>query len=305
MAHPHVGRQWAHDESGANNASQIDLSWFLNDAVWDDYFLSTLQPTVPPDNIPVIAFSPERDRFIEIDPSRTYSPSNPDDYLTSAENLLLDGAYNINSTSVEAWTAFLSSLGGGSGAGTLDFPFHRFSRPTGTANSAWTGAPRNLTEAQIRRLAVEMVAQVRARGPFLSLSDFVNRRLVDDNRGAMGAVQAAIQAANLNNVVPNSPASSAGAPVPQNVFSSKAAVLAPGDISQADVLTTIGPKMSARSDTFVIRSYGKTMVPNSTMIKSEAWVEMLVQRFPDEHDEAIFGRRFRVLSFRYLDQNDI
>ncbi len=299
LAHPHVGREWAHDLGGANNASQIDLSWFLNDAIWDDFFLSTLDPddTANPS-------VPQRERFVPLDPARAFGVSNPDDYKLVASNLLLQGAFNVNSTSVEAWTAILSSLGGPSSAGDLAFPFHRFSKPTGSPNSAWTGAPRDLTETQIRRLAEEMVAQVRARGPFLSLSDFVNRRLVDDGRGAMGAIQAAIRAANLNSVVPVSAASSAGAPVSAHVLAN-AAAMAPGDLSQADVLTTIGPKMSARSDTFVIRSYGQYRESADGSVLSEAWAEMLVQRFPGEHPESAFGRNFRILNFKYLNPDEI
>ncbi|MCC5843159.1 MAG: hypothetical protein JJU05_02790 [Verrucomicrobia bacterium] len=300
MAHPHVDRAFAHDvvastKDGAESEnSQIDLSWFLNDALWDDYFLSTVRPDATG-----FAISPERDRFIEIDPTRTYNISNADDYRTLAGNLLLQGAFNVNSTSVEAWTAFLSALGGPSEAGDLEFPFHRLSRPTGSPNSAWTGAPRDLSRAQIRRLAEEMVEQVRARGPFLSLSDFVNRRLENGDRGAMGTVQAAISAANLNNIVPSTPSILAEAPRQNNIIG-KVATLAPGDISQADVLTTLAPKMSARSDTFVIRSYGRT--ENST---TEAWCEFLVQRYPDPHDHENFGRSFRILHFRYLNEDEI
>jgi len=292
MAHPHVDRAHAHDVVAGN--SQIDLSWFVNDAIWDDYFLSTVLPDAVG-----LASAPERDRFIEIDPSRNYSVTNADDYRTIAENLLLNGAFNVNSTSVEAWTAFLSALGGPSGAGNLEFPYHRVSRPAGSPNTAWTGAPRDLSRAQIRRLAEEMVDQVRARGPFLSLSDFVNRRLENGDRGAMGAVQAAINAAGLNTVVPGTPATLGAAPQQNNLIG-KAAELAPGDISQADVLTTISPKMSARSDTFVIRGYGRLDSSGT-----EAWCEMLVQRYPEPHDHDNFGRSFRILNFRYLNNEEL
>lgn len=299
-AHPHVRREFAQDIRGTNNATQIDLSWFLNDAIWDDYFLSTLDLDAAG-----TGSTPLRQRFRVLNPALTFSVANPDDYLNVAANLLYEGAFNINSTSVEAWTAFLSALGGPSDAGDLDFPYHRLSVvPSETPNTGWTGAPRNLTRAEIRTLAEEMVNQVRLRGPFLSLSDFVNRRLSNDDLGLAGALQAALDAAGVNNILPPASAGSSGTPVPAHILPN-AAALAPGDISQADVLTTLAPKMSARSDTFIIRSYGSVLEPSSGSIQSQSWSEMLVQRIPEEHPDSRFGRRFRVLNTRTLTEDQL
>ena len=44
-------------------------------------------------------------------------------------------------------------------------------------------------------LAVEIVNQVKARGPFMSISDFVNRRIGIDSRSYQGAIQEAIEQA--------------------------------------------------------------------------------------------------------------
>src|SRR5690606_16823240 len=63
--------------------------------------------------------------------------------------------------------------------------------------AAWSGM-RALTDDEIARLAAAIVAEVRNRGPFLSLSDFVNRRLANDETGRMGPLQAAIEAAGIN-----------------------------------------------------------------------------------------------------------
>ena len=76
--------------------------------------------------------------------------------------------------------------------------FSRFSLPGSDEEgtnpgdpAAWRGI-RLLTERQIDRLAEECVRQVKLRGPFLNLSDFVNRRLEDGPFGLSGALQAAI-----------------------------------------------------------------------------------------------------------------
>ena len=46
--------------------------------------------------------------------------------------------------------------------------------------ASWLGV-RHLTRSQIDRLARECVRQVKERGPFLNLSDFVNRRLAAES----------------------------------------------------------------------------------------------------------------------------
>ena len=112
---------------------------------------------------------------------------------------------------------------------------------------------------------------------------------------------------------PTAPYSSVGAGVPQY-------------LTQADVLSTIGSGLSARSDTFVIRTYGETVNPtDATNITSRAWCEAVVQRLPDYVDATMapetqlstaavstakttnqaFGRKFKIVSFRWLSPNDI
>jgi len=52
---------------------------------------------------------------------------------------------------------------------------------------------------------------------------------------------------------------------------------------QGDVLQSIGSVLTARSDTFVIRTYGEVLNPlDSTAAPiSRAWCEAVVQRLPD------------------------
>jgi hypothetical protein len=115
----------------------------------------------------------------------------------------------------------------------------------------------------------------------------------------------------------------------------------PGWLTQADILQAIGPNLSARSDTFVIRAYGDSLdlvnSPDSnikpTDVKGRAWCEAVVQRFPDYIDPTdaastfpayannqltaagvpvltklinqVYGRRFRIVSFRWLTKEEI
>ena len=111
--------------------------------------------------------------------------------------------FNVNSTSVTAWRALLGHArnqsvpylrsAGGSWiirlSAKTDYPVSRFSiagddeastlGPAGTFPEAteFTGY-RALDEKFLDALAKEVVDQVRLRGPFLSLAEFVNRQLV-------------------------------------------------------------------------------------------------------------------------------
>ena len=96
----------------------------------------------------------------------------------------------------------------------------------------------------------------------------------------------------------------------------------PGWLMQGDVLQSIGSVLTARSDTFVIRSYGEAR-DASGKVAAKAWCEAVVQRVPDYLDGAAtgnpanavrtslttinqkFGRRFKLVSFRWLTPNDI
>jgi hypothetical protein len=112
--------------------------------------------------------------------------------------------------------------------------------------------------------------------------------------------------------------------------SASRAAYAPGFLTQADVLTAIGPELTARGDTFLIRTYGDVMNPvtGSVTPAGRAWCEAIVQRLPEyvkdatassaagdpaitaptalqNVDNQTFGRRFRIVSFRWLSPDEI
>jgi hypothetical protein len=97
----------------------------------------------------------------------------------------------------------------------------------------------------------------------------------------------------------------------------------PGWVTQADVLQVIGPAVSARSDTFRIRTAGQSL-DLSGEVQGTAYLEAVVQRMPDyvdatnaanERDTADsinltqtnqnYGRKFEILSIRWLSTNEI
>ena len=121
----------------------------------------------------------------------------PESYQSLAGDILVDGAFNINSTSVDAWVSQLSSLRGVSlkRANGADVPMSpnetpvvRFLNEPDNSNS-WNTL-RKLSDEEVLKLAKSMVKEVKFRGPFLSFSDFVNRRLApgpQDPRKAKGS----------------------------------------------------------------------------------------------------------------------
>jgi hypothetical protein len=90
----------------------------------------------------------------------------------------------------------------------------------------------------------------------------------------------------------------------------------PGFVTQGDLLSMIGSALVARGDTFLIRTYGDTMLPGQSSPVSRAWLEAIVQRIPDPvlPDPLIptepapaspYGRKFKILHIRWLLPEDV
>lgn len=282
-----------------------------------------------------------------------------DGWLKIASRLEVEGMFNINSTSVDAWRAILGhaksrediAMHGAAGlTSTTSSNGHPVTRGaiasdveagSGANNSAafanaseFTGF-RSLTDAQIDDLAEKIVDQVRLRGPFLSLSEFVNRQLSnDDDLALAGAVQTAIN--NLttdpmavlrnetnrlsSNTMPAADAKLVGAGyVYPEAAEGSSAFGAPGWIRQADILRPIAPIISARDDTFTIRAYGESIDANGN-ITARAWCEATVTRTrnfcdpadaPDRIDSPASavnianGRKYEITAFRWLSEDEV
>ncbi|NNC89413.1 MAG: hypothetical protein HKN82_13225 [Akkermansiaceae bacterium] len=328
-----------------------DLSFELNHTLWDEFFLSTGTPAgkgaflEDPDAAPL----PNGRHVLAPATRSSATPERLGDLHHAAAHLMVDGAFNVNSTSVDAWKALLASTRGlDAAAGTPLTSFSRFRHAPGEAwgggdpsdRDAWSGF-RALTDEEIGRLAEQLVIQVKQRGPFLSLSDFVNRRLKNDKTGMMGPLQAAIEAAGLNDAfhrpedLPKGSISTFGllrdevgdyrhpdniddaTTLDQMLKPPSKAWGAPGYLTQADVLQVIGPALSARSDTFLVRSYGEAVDADGA-VRARAWCEAVVQRttLPIHPDSTgldsrrqgapdDFGRRFEIVSFRWLHPDEV
>lgn len=357
------------------NGSSVDSSYLCNEALWDDYFFSSITPEFA---LSSTNYSESRDigqvirAFMNSSGGSTVSLPNPrvqyvanstqpdsavvtellaDTATASAKvagSLMVDGTFNINSVSVEAWKAFLSGandipilnnhLDNDSSSFEVDndgVVFSRFSIPnqssdgSGIKNDDWEGY-RLLNEDDINDLAVEIVRLIKARGPFYSVADFINRSLThttgDDWKA--GILQLAIDRTGLNDSVKSS-----GTAVSKTGGSGSESFITPdagpevnkagmiGYLLQGDILNQLGPFLSNRSNTFKIRSYGESASPTSGTAPARAYLEAVIQQVPEFVDNSnspelvvatglnttnqSFGRRFRIVSITWLNEDEI
>lgn len=387
-AHPLFGPDQVSISTGGPFAGlSNDDSYLLNHVLFDDWFVSSVAPD--PRN-----FSSRLERSMgqvmiehlegeEELPNRFYIPSRlagtdepssiSSKYLsgradrdtglypfeTVASLFEVDGMFNINSVSVDAWRAVLRrnrdldvpyfSATGSVATESSDDP--AFPRTTvasdvstsgssvtgGNANAALVGGYPALTDSQIDALAEEIVEQIRERGPFLSLSEFVNRQLTSDtDRALAGTIQRALDVlAQSSNASENPfrglidagqdvtrvPPGQTDYKFPEAAFGSTNFGV-PGWVRQADILRPLAPIMSARDDTFTIRAYGDSRDASGAVV-ARAWCEVVVQRNAEYVDSAdrpeivpqssemssevnrLFGRRYQLMSFRWLDEGEV
>lgn len=259
-------------------------------------------------------------------------------------HVFLDGAFNVNSTRKDAWRAVLTTardsvklLNGNPVSNTGKTPFGssgivaaEAAGPTAnpTDVNQWSGF-RALDDTQIESLAEQIVKEVKARGPFLSLADFINRRPGDSGAARLlGTAQAAIEAAGLNDALKGGNRSLAAAdfanlPAPEVAAAGgglSRSVGIPGYLMQSDVLSAVANELTPRGDTFRIRGYGSA-TDASGRVLGEAWCEAIVQRVPDYLDPAdsseiefanltnkvnqTFGRRFQIITFQWLPRKSV
>jgi hypothetical protein len=350
--------------SGITGLNVTDISYDVNKKLWDNYFFSTLgldylgatgssfdkffdlkklastESALPN---PRMLFAPlQGDTKID-----TILSDNGDRAPEAiAARILVKGAFNVNSTSKTAWKAVLSSMGTSqlpvldpkTGTASWQDPggtrFNRFGHVitnkaydkggAGDDDPFWQGW-RNLSDAELDLLATEIVKEVKERGPFRSMAEFVNRNPNASNtqHQLKGPLQAALDRA-INLGFPSSVGKTAAVP-PGSQFSAavtneNVAVGSAAYLMQGDVLQSLAPILQVRSDYFRIRTCGETLDASGKVI-ARAWCEALVQRTSDYLDpqdpiyknttELVsktnkdFGRRYQIVSFRWLSNSEV
>ena len=345
-----------------------DHSYLANQGLWDDWFISGISPQTTgtfsaskpqktlateffsgTTKLPVSRYVPNLGGKTPTELANTYFSGTTPKALATLEMaslLQVNGLFNVNSTSIEAWKSVLGSrrerslvVRDSSGKdsilkGAADVPVSGLLTPMDTiasgngsidtnTESQWVGR-RILTDAEIEALAKSIVKEVRKRGPFLSLADFVNRRVGTDTELARaGAVQSALDSTDHNiNSAYNTGARAVSGASSRFAFpeAEQGAISQgmPGIVKQADILTPIAPVMSVRSDSFLIRAYGEK-TDSTGKVVAKTWCEAIIQRsaqFVDPSDQPEkaynsistvsknFGRRFDIVSFRWLSPSE-
>lgn len=362
-----VGNSHAHPlipSDKVKDGDMFDYSFGMNWKLWDSFYFSSLSDRAEVDATDFANGEiPLNSRLIATRPSGMAT----DDVIERisggqvgergriiASHQLIKGAFNVNSTDIEAWRAILSGLrsrsiptrDGKERESKDDTPFGRLiptittedeslaiggGAGTGGQESArasrWVGL-HLLDDSQIEVLATKIVEEIKKRGkedkaPILTLGEFVNRRpgSPTDIHSLRGLLQTAIDEANketdifsldddgdsiLN--VDNLPNADA--------LAGNTAEGSPAELLQGDILHEIGSFLTTHTDTLRIRSYGTA---GEGTAKVEAWCEAIIQRLPEYVDSSDaaedipvagsvndrFGRRFQIVSFRWLSKNEI
>ena len=387
-----IGNSWAHPlisptklmEAGAGaningGANYLDHSFLLNLALYDRFYFSGLGDQSGPfcsparttanlasdfaagkslDDPRMMLHPPDGKSAKQFTDAVTNNKGSVPAYKTVAAWQMMQGAFNVNSTSTSAWKAMLASIhdkdavcnqlnkmSGTSSFSTLTattakearisrfrLPASQSSEKGGDSKDGYWMGPREYSDDELNSLATQIVKQVQARGPFFSMSDFVNRRLGSDDTAQRGALQQAIDDSGINKkFAATAGQNGAGFEIPAgkvaNYHYRNAAAGAgssyqgaPGYLTQADVLSVLGNAATARSDTFTIRGYGEARDAQGNVL-ARATCEATVQRYPEWLDpmdkvetpvaslqskvNKNFGRRFLITSIRWLNSKEI
>ena len=325
--------------SSADEVMAYDIAYEVNHNLWDRYFISGMPMS---GDTEVFDWDPSSNKRLwnrryqfnfnggkvlaEAVANLSTVRARDIAFWTNAEILKNSASFNVNSTSVDAWITFLSGTLGVKRpveGGELDGSKVSFSRHSRAfkaietvgsnpdAPSGWADV-RVLSNSEIKALAENIVAEVKVRGPFVSIADFVNRRLADkaDETSRMGALEAAISVTALNaefykNPEYQSTAVNRGSdPLSEdnNLDGFKNSYWdasgsssqprsqawgAPCYLTQSDILESMAPALCVRGDTFTIRAYGASV--EAGVVRARAWIEATVERSPNYIDNSVFG----------------
>ncbi|QJE97301.1 hypothetical protein [Luteolibacter luteus] len=324
-----------------STGQMLDHSYLLNDALWDSTYFSTVanysnslvsgpnrgnllteflkgeKKLLNPRLMPMLSGSGGPEEVAsELDGSDDVELSRK---LASVQ--AIQGPFNVNSDSVEAWKAFLSSLrdkdllGWGntdkSPDGKTGFP--RATLPLAgdplsnnsqssiavAGQARWAGF-RALDDDQIATLATNIVKEIRLRAaadsaPSTTVGEFVNRRIgaASALQVKEGLIQTAINESGINGSMHADDSKDLRS---TTVDGSRLTGIAnpdaragysgegaPSMLTQGDIMMALAPVITVRGDTFRVRAYGESRNPEGEVI-AKAWCEAIVQRVPEYLD---------------------
>jgi hypothetical protein len=334
-----VGNSWGSD--GARNTSEwFDRYYFSGVSRSDDIadFTSNAGPTNP-----ALIFY-QTDGFVtSLADWQNKSALDTDAAKSPAEVLMVANRFNVNSTSVAAWKAVLSSLRLNDFE-YLDFPeddtsdltalsikqqsrvgtFARFSQSLEETYEApatpafedtepvapsafYRHGARRFDNDEFESFAQEIVRLIKERNePFTNMESFVSAANGEDSsliEKAIAAVFAPSGRQKWDHLWETTGVRGATADeIDVDHFS-------PGFLTQADVLTAIGPMLAPRSDTFTIRARGES-INFDGQVEASAAIEATFQRTPETLDSTGIptnsrNRKFKQISLRWLSEEEV
>lgn len=334
-----VGNSWG-SEGRHNTSEWFDHYYFSGLSRNDD--VADFDPRAGPVN-PCLRFF-NRDGFVTGFKSwKSDLPDDPTAARKPAQRFMVANRFNINSTSVDAWKAVLSSLRfnnfnhlnwpneNTSDLNTLDLipvsrnegSFTRFSHSLEETYQA-TASPvksdaapsafyrhgaRRFDSEQFETFAREIVRLIKEKGrPFRSMEEFLSE--LPTGQGSL--LEQAIRNVFTDPVTKRQQWHHSWettgqhkdneAPIEIDHFS-------PGFLTQADVMTAIGPMLAPRSDTFKIRARGDCFDDFGEPIGS-ATIEAVLQRIPEATDPTVSldkptNRKWKITSMRWLTDDEL
>ena len=176
---------------------------------------------------------------------------------------------------------------------------------------------RRFDHSELKALATEIVQLLENRGrPFSSMEEFLSPKIPGDPSSPTNPSLLEEAIANVLGTGPGgrqqwyhqwetegiAKSTSGESPIEIDHFS-------PGFLTQADILTAIGPMVSTRSDTFKVRARGESISLQGE-VEGAATIEATFQRTPEPVDPTVdpadaTDRQFRLLAIRWLEEDEI
>lgn len=231
-------------------------------------------------------------------PSDPWVASPPDPRgADAAWQIAVAGMFNVNATEPDAWVIALGRAvpqwRDRSGVvRRLENPF--FACPqTAEFTTAANPGRRELSDTNVQKLAAELAERTARRGrPFGSLADWIASGICDEAIASAGLNSPGVGTTDLSRV-------------PERMTAEW--------LTTATLLQTHAPFLAVRSDTFRVRVAGEAVNPTTGEVEARAYLEAIVQRFPElvdrsgaiDSDATGYGRRFEVVAFRWMSAEEL
>ncbi len=334
-----VGNSWGNE--GEHNTSAWFDRYFFSGFSWNDS-ISDFDLRSGPINpcLQFINIDSFRSRF------PIWTENSTDNHIAArepAQQLMVANRFNINSTSVDAWKTVLSSLRfeefdhlywpdedssdldtlGLSQASHGQGSFTRFSHsleetyqaPASPAkdniapSAFYRHGVRRFKSEEFEALAQEIVRLIQQKGtPFKSMEEFLSK--LSTGNGSL--LEQAIRNVLTDPITQRQQWHHKWETTGEGNKNEPAIDIdhfSPGFLTQADIMTAIGPMLAPRSDTFKIRARSESFNDLGEPIGS-ATVEAILQRIPTATDattslDTAADRQWKLISMRWLQEDEI